>query len=284
MAGEKLIEYWHKAIDYIEKRKNRGEPELPTGIKFIDDLTDGLHKGELWCISAKTGFGKTALAMQIARNISDKPDKAVLFISLEMQGEELVGRMFCEMMEIDYNEFRRGEQSADYEGKERAFRNYIKGINFEIVEYGYNFAEIEKILREYYTSDKKPDVVFIDFVQLIEWQTFKDERVALTEYTRKLAELAKREHLAIVMVSQIRRMPSGSDYNKPPDVIDLKGSGALEQLSHVVIIIYRTIEKFSNAEETKHFIKVVKNRYGETGECEFRFIGKHYKFKESYYA
>jgi len=271
-TGKTIQEYWERYREQIDQRKLRVAPELPTGIRFLDEKTDGLHKGELWCISGKSGSGKTSLALQIGRNIAETPTNSVLFISLEMKGEQLVGRMFSEMMKIDNEKLRLGIYQKSYAD---TFSNFLAGIDFEIVEYGYSFIEIVKVIKDYYPNNK-PDVIIIDFAQLIAWDVFKDQRLAMESYVRKLAELAKMENIAIILVSQLRRLPSGADYNRPPDMTDLKGTGSLEQLSHVVVLIYRYFEH----EVERYILKLAKNRHGQVGETEIDFIGKEYRFKE----
>lgn len=50
------------------------------GVKFLDDIIGGLFKGELTTIAARSGVGKTALALQIMLNCMEQ-GKKVLFIS-----------------------------------------------------------------------------------------------------------------------------------------------------------------------------------------------------------
>ena len=281
VRGKTLTEYWRNIKKYISERKERGRPEYPTGIEFIDGLTDGIHKGEVWCISGKSGGGKSTLAMQIARHLTEG-NSAILYISLEMKGEDLILRMFCEMMEVNFSELRRGNYPDNWEKKNEVFTQYIKDINFEIVEFGYTFAEVMKILNTLYTKAHRPDVIFIDFVQLISVMGAKfDERIAIQEFIRELTELAKREKLAIVLVSQLRRPPSGADLHRPPALEDLKGTGSLEQLSHIVVFIYKKIERAPNGtENVRHIIQIAKNRHGATGEKEMDFVGEQYRFRE----
>ncbi|MES0334813.1 MAG: DnaB-like helicase C-terminal domain-containing protein [Candidatus Magnetobacterium sp. LHC-1] len=54
-------------------------------------------------------------------------------------------------------------------------------------------------------------------------------------------------------------------------------TGALEQLSHVVLLIFRIIDEQNNM---KCFVKIAKNRNGETGEREVNFNGSMFKFSE----
>jgi len=274
--GKTLSEYWETAKNEYRKRAERGAPELPTGIAWIDELTDGLHRGELWTISAKSSFGKTSMALNIARNIADK-NKSVLFISLEMRGEELVSRLFCEMNRYDHQNLRKGfiVNVSDFQNKDKAFTDFLNAVDFEIVEQGYRFKDIEAIIASYYEGGY-PDLICIDFAQLIDTTVAKDERLALQDYIRKLTELAKTKKIAILLVSQLRRLPSGADYNREPGMEDMKGTGALEQLSTVVILIYKVIING----DIRVMVKLAKNRHGPCGEKEMRFIGENFKFEE----
>ncbi|MES0334815.1 MAG: DnaB-like helicase C-terminal domain-containing protein [Candidatus Magnetobacterium sp. LHC-1] len=221
--GKILQEYWIDFKRQVEERKLRGKPEMPTGISFIDAATDGIHRGELWTVAGRSGGGKTSLALQIACNIGYEGKKNVLFISLEMKGEEIVSRMFCNLKEYDNYRLKIGDHASDFEAKEKDFLSYLSEIDFELVEYGYNFKEIIHIIETHYGNQRSPDLIVIDFAQLIDWQEIGDERLAIQEYVRKLAELAKTKNIAIMLVSQLRRLPSGADYHRPPDIIDLKG-------------------------------------------------------------
>lgn len=276
-----LLQHWTDAVAIFKKRKFKGQPEFPTGLKFLDEATDGINKGEVWVIAGKSGAGKTALSMQIFRSFGENPNHTVLFLSLEMKGWELAGRMFCEINDVVYSDLKQGIFPEGFEEKEKKFREYIMLRDFEIFEYGYKFDEIEKILQTAY-SKRKPDVMFIDFIQLIEWKAFGEERLALMEYIRKLKELAKRLNIGIVVVSQLRRFPSGADYQREPDITDLKGSGSLEQTSDKVILVYKKEEKNIKTGHVtaKHYIHLAKNRQGETMFKEVGFYGECYKFVE----
>lgn len=276
MQTKTLQEYWAGLKEQIINRKEKGEPEHPTGLAFIDDITDGIHKGEVWIIAGKAGSGKTSLGLQIARSVADNPKTSVLFLSLEMTGEELIGRMFCEMNRVNFTELTRGKWIEGWKEKNNIFIDFIQGIDFEICEYGYTFKEVEKIIQSGY-KDKNPDVVFIDFIQLVEGKE-KTEREVLMAYTRRLKELAKRKGMAIVILSQLRRQPSGADYNRPPDITDLLGSGSLEQTADKVLLIYKI--KHKGTEETSYFINIAKNRQGAVKKEEVEFNGAMYRFSE----
>lgn len=279
MEYKTLPEYLGEAQKIIKEQQERGKPEFPTGINFLDEMTGGMRRGEIWIISGKTGAGKTSLALQLARSFADNPKNSILFLSLEMKGWELVLRMYCEMFNVNYFELINGKVDFD-KGILESFKKYISMIDFEVVEGGYLFEDVEKVIKSYYET-KHPDIIFLDFIQLVEWKNFGDERVALMEYIRKIKEMANKMNIGFVVVSQIRRLPSGADYNRPPDLTDLKGSGSLEQTADKVLLIYKEVikEKVLGIYE-KHFINIAKNRQGKTDCQQVIFDGEHYKFKD----
>jgi replicative DNA helicase len=195
--------------------------------------------------------------MNMAQKFADNPEHRILFCSLEMKGYELALRMFCEMTGTSYLSYMQGGLINPEHDK--AFTEYLKAINFEIAEYGYTFEEVLRAIKEHFDG-KKPDVVFIDYIQLVDWEAFGDERIAISLYSRRLAELAKKENIAVVVVSQLRRLPPGVTHSRPPELSDLKGSGSLEQDAHKVLFVYRVYE--DGQEVPNYFINLAKNRQG----------------------
>lgn len=282
MPGKTMPEYFSEFINEIEERRVRGRPDMATGFKWIDDITDGVGRGQLWVIAGTPGGGKTTWALNVAKNISDQ-NRSVLFISLEMTGAQVVGRLFCDYADIAYPELRIGNYPADFESKKIAFIKFLSTIDFELVEKGYTFKEIEKLISSYYPTGKHPDFIVIDFVQLIDCEN-DDQRTAYEKYIRKLAELAKTKNIAILVVSQFRRPPNTADINRAFELTDLKGTAAFEQLSHVAILIDRFFKKdhVGNIDKTKPYfnVRIAKNRHGEMGEREMAFEGAKFRFSE----
>jgi replicative DNA helicase len=279
MFTKTLPEYFDEAKKIIKEQRERGAPEFPTGLTFLDNMTGGMKRGEIWIISGKTGAGKTSLALQMARAFADNPEHTIAFFSLEMRGWQLCLRMYCEMYEASYFDLVNGLIAID-EKTADIFKDYISNIDFEVVEGGYLFEDIEKTIQTYYET-KHPDIIFLDFVQLVEWKGYGDERVALMEYIRKIKEMANKMDVGFVVVSQIRRLPSGADYNRPPDLQDLKGSGSLEQMADKVLFLYKTVEEDSmKMIYEQHFINIAKNRQGKMGTSQVIFDGQFYKFKD----
>lgn len=282
MSGKTLPEYWQNFKRQVDERRARGKPDMPTGFRWIDDITDGIGRGQLWIIAGTPGGGKTTLALNIAKNIADG-NKSVLFISLEMTGEQLVARLFCDYADIAFPELRVGNYPVEFAEKEKSFLTFISSIDFELVERGYTFQEIEKIITSYYPGGKHPDLIVIDFVQLIDCGK-EDQRTAYEGYIRKLAELSKVKNIGILVVSQFRRPPNTADINRAFELTDLKGTAAFEQLTHVAILIDRFFKKdhIGQIDKTRPYfnVRIAKNRYGEMGEREMAFEGEKFRFTE----
>lgn len=274
-----MVEFWEEAKQIVKTKRERGKPEFPTGIGWLDEITGGMNRGEIWIIAAKPGLGKTALSLQMAREFADNPERKIAFFSLEMRGWQLLLRMFCELNGVDHSMLITGKEDIGGDSN-KSFTNFIQNIDFEIIESGYTFEEVEKTITELYEHDK-PDIIFLDFVQLVEWKQYKDERIAITEYIRKIKEMANKFNIGFVIVSQIRRLPSGADLNREPDISDLKGTGSLEACADKILIIYRetNITQYGGR-QVKHFINLAKNRQGETHKQEMIYEGWRYHFRE----
>src|SRR5437764_13165792 len=68
---------------------------ISTGFTKLDEMTGGMHPGELIILAARPSMGKTALALNIAQHVAAKLEKAVAIFSLEMSKESLLTRMLC---------------------------------------------------------------------------------------------------------------------------------------------------------------------------------------------
>jgi replicative DNA helicase len=152
-------------------------------------------------------------------------------------------------------------------------------IDYGIYEQGFKFAQLEKIIMTEYAA-KKPDIIILDFIQLIDWKEYGDERIALDEYARKIKELAKTLKIGFIILSQLRRLPSGANTQRAPEQSDLKGSGGLEAVADKVILLYKTVEGDYPDERSKYFLKLDKNRQGPTLTKELLYFGRTFTFAE----
>ncbi|MEG2017852.1 MAG: DnaB-like helicase C-terminal domain-containing protein [Clostridium sp.] len=110
---ESIMDVLQDTITHIEKRYNgRSEIEgVTTGYKDLDEVTSGLKPGDLVIIAARPSMGKTALALNIASNVSK--DASVAIFSLEMPKVQLMQRMLSAKCVIPLKNIKNGKLSDE---------------------------------------------------------------------------------------------------------------------------------------------------------------------------
>ena len=93
---------------------------ISTGFTKLDEMTGGLHAGELIILAARPSMGKTALALNIAQHVATRLNKTVAIFSLEMSKESLLTRMLCATARVDSQRFRAGYLNQDERRKLQA--------------------------------------------------------------------------------------------------------------------------------------------------------------------
>lgn len=261
-----LFEIYEVVSQDIQTRGT--EPKYRTGLKELDEILWGLHKKELMVIGARTSMGKTALALQLAKNLADTHCKVVYF-SLEMSKEQLTERLLCNFCRINATSLRQGGAKSEVAAKENVFKEWINDINLLIEDrYGFNFTNIVKICKII-----KPDFVFVDYIQLVSAQGYKSKREAIDEYLRSLKQLTQEMNFGAVVLSQINRMEKDN-----PSMSGFKESGTLEEHPDSCLVLYW------NFESDEYKIMVQKQRHGCTGNVQVKFLPQFSCFEDYIYA
>src|SRR3989338_7024380 len=104
---EELAEAWER-LEHLQKHENtlRG---VPTGYPQLDSLLAGLQKSDLILLAARPSMGKTALALDIARQSATKHGTSVGVFSLEMSSQQLVDRMLAAQAGVNAWRLRTGK-------------------------------------------------------------------------------------------------------------------------------------------------------------------------------
>jgi len=272
---ESLVEIFDGVKKDLESRQST--PRYPTGLSDLDRIVWGLHKKELMTIGARPSEGKTALIGQIAFNLADRGITS-LIVSMEMSKEQIVERLFCNITKTNNLLLREGKLTDDTRGRIPVFEKMIETLPLLVVDKcGYNFCDIEKLIK---TLEPKPDVVFIDYIQLISQGKYSSKTTAIEEYFRKLKEMSVSENIAIVVLSQIRRMDEHRQ-NRRPTMEELKGSGALEEHSDTVALIYWIKHnEFAHRDVNEFELNIAKQRHGAIGLVKLNFYPQYYVFED----
>lgn len=264
----------------IQDLQSRGQtPELPTGIPLLDQTIWGLHRAELMVLAGRPGEGKTTLAIQICRHLIER-QKRVLFVSMEMTRQQIAERLLVQMTQFDAWHLRTGVHTEEFITLVTGLRPHLDGLNLRIVDRcGYTIAQMQHLMHQLVTEGGgAPDVLIIDFVQLIRLEGGMQRFDAIAEYLIALKELAMEHNMAILICSQINR--EGIKQGQQPKLENLKSSGAIEELADCVVMSWwEELGKKEQPAGMKYWLLVKKNRYGSPGDqIPVRFDKAHLTF------
>ena len=266
-----------------EKQGNRSlVTGVPTGFSHIDNLTSGLQNSDLIILAARPSMGKTALALNIARNAAVDANVPVAIFSLEMSKEQLSLRMLCSEARIDSSRLRGGFFSMEDWHRLTDAAGILSEAPIYIDDSpSLSAMEIRAKARRL-KMDKNIGLIIIDYLQLMQGRTGAERRdLEISEISRALKSLAKELELPVMALSQLNRMLEQRT-DKRPRLSDLRESGALEQDADVVAFIYR--DEVYNKEEDNPSrgiaeILLSKQRNGPTGDVFLTFLNSYTRFE-----
>jgi len=275
-----LHEEMNEALDYVEALMGRaGElTGVPTGFKDLDEATGGLQPGELIIIAARPSMGKTAMALNIARNAAVDHAKKVAIFSLEMTKLSLALRLLSSEARVDFSSFRKGFGMASDHKKLVSAGAKLADANIWIDDSGMiTILEIKAKCRRL-KSERGLDLVMVDYLQLAHGDTPTHRKdLEIAEISHGLKALAKELHVPVIALSQLNRGPEQRDPDKRrPNMGDLRESGAIEQDADVIAFIYRD-EVYNPREDNRKLAELIiaKQRNGPTGTVHLEFENKY---------
>ncbi|CAB5079484.1 Replicative DNA helicase (DnaB) (EC [Olavius algarvensis associated proteobacterium Delta 3] len=276
----KIVE---RNIDTLEERQGNKAlvTGIPSGFIDLDHLTSGFQDSDLIIIAARPSMGKTALALNIARNAAVDTGVPVAIFSLEMSKEQLSLRMLCSEAKVDSSRLRSGFFSQeDWVKLTDAAGTLSESPIFIDDSASISAMEIRAKARRL-KMDKGLGVVIIDYLQLMRGPVTAERRdLEISEISRSLKALAKELSIPVVALSQLnRKLEERSD--KRPQLSDLRESGALEQDADLVAFIYRD-EVYNKDENNPNRgiaeLLLKKQRNGPTGEIKLAFQNAYTRF------
>jgi len=279
-----ISELIERNIDTLEERQGNKALVIgvPTGFTDLDYLTSGFQKSDLIILAARPSMGKTAFALNIARNAAIDGGVPVAIFSLEMSKEQLSMRFLCSEARVDSFRLRSGFLSDD----DWKRLTYAAGAITEAPIYIDDSPNITtmsiRTKARRLKKEKGLGLIIIDYLQLMRGHVSAERRdLEISEISRSLKALAKELDLPVLALSQLnRKLEERSD--KRPQLSDLRESGALEQDADVVAFIYR--DDVYNKEETNPHkntaeILLKKQRNGPTGEITLTFLDAYTRFE-----
>jgi replicative DNA helicase len=278
-----LFDSIEDAVKMMEVAQKRGGEMVgvPTGFSELDDMTHGLHPGQLVILAARPAVGKSTLALDIARNAAIKHNKPVIFFSLEMGRAEIAMRLLSAESRIYLQSMRKGSLSdndwsriASVRGEINSAPLYIDDSpNMTLVEIRAKCRRLAKLVGL--------EMIVIDYIQLMtSGKKVESRQQEVSEFSRALKLLAKELGVPVIAISQLNRNSEKSE-NKKPELSHLRESGSLEQDADVVVLLHR--EDIGNKEHERAGeaqLIVAKQRNGPTGTIVVNFLGQFSKFED----
>jgi len=263
------------------KALNRSITGIPCNLLEIDNLTHGWQNTDLIILAARPSVGKTAFALNIARNaaLNSLQPVTVGFFSLEMNTTQLVNRMLSAESGVWLEKINTG-QLNDFDRREL----FEKGVR--IMEGASIFIDDTPALSLFDLRTKARNLkrkenvglIIIDYLQLMSGESGKGNREQeISAISRGLKGLAKELEVPIIALSQLSRATEQrTGEKKMPQLSDLRESGAIEQDADVVMFMYRPeyydIQNTDMGESTlgETHIKFAKHRNGTLATIKLR--------------
>lgn len=243
------------AIQVFEDRERGQSFEgFPSGISGLDFYIEGLVKGKFIVVGGYNSHGKSTLAVNMLNSAVQNGAKA-LFFSLEMNEKEILVKLLACRNSIDIMDF---YKKSDNQQKEMSIHKALTEIAEEKLEVENSIDDIDDIISE--IKKKKPDVVFIDYLQNLSSKDTSERRELLEYASKKLRVLALQENICIVALSQVNEESA----SQKGFSVGLKGSGDISSASDVTLRIIREVDK-DGIKSNRFGIIIHKNRYGKTG-------------------
>ena len=254
---------------------------VPTGFIDLDELTNGLHPGQMIIVAARPSLGKSTLGLDFARSASIRHGLTTAFFSLEMSKTEIVMRLLSAEATVSLSHIRNGHMNDEDWDRINAKMGSIEQAPLYIDD-SPNLTMMEirsKARRLKQRHDLK--LIVIDYMQLMSsGKKVESRQLEVSEFSRQVKLLAKELDVPVVALSQLNRGPE-TRTDKKPLLSDLRESGSLEQDADVVILLHR--EDYYDADSPRageaDFI-VAKHRNGPTATITTAFQGHYSRFAD----
>jgi replicative DNA helicase len=252
----------------------------PTGLYKLDKATGGIRGGELFTIAARSGRGKTALGVQILLANGRAGIPACAF-SIEMQETEIGKRILAARSEKVSAIQLRNPQSINSDGwLDLAQAAGEVGEQPIWIDDSPSLTLTQLIAKAtLYVKRYGIRTFIVDYVRLITKAPGHELSERIANIADALRQFAKREHVAVVLLSQLRKAAKGYE-NDPPTTADIKETGDIESHSHVVVLIHLPVLEDQSIDPEGQQIIIGKNRNGYLGAIRVKLDERSLQFFE----
>lgn len=274
-----IIEYCDGGVGAFLDPSKRAKG-LETGFRRFDEMTLGMHAGDLIILAARPAMGKTALALNIAANVASR-GKAVAIFSLEMSRESLLTRVVCACARVDQMKFRAGFLNRDERGRIMQAFNDICQMPLFIDDHAAADLKTVHAKLANLRARKGLDLVVIDYLQLMTVRARENRNQEVNSLSRGLKLMAREFKVPFLVLSQLSRAPEQRPGNHRPQLSDLRDSGGIEQDCDVCAFIFREEVYKPDRDDLKGLAELIvaKQRNGPVGTVKLTFLRELTKFE-----
>ena len=264
----------------LSARGGKSVPGLSTGLSAVDAKINGMNKSDLLLLAARPGMGKTSMALNVALSAARESGKTVAIFSLEMSKEQLVTRLIASEGLVENQRLITGNlRESDWQRIAEA-ASALSCMDIRIDDNPLlTVADMNAKCRRL----ENLGLVVINYLQLMtsaggKGYSGENRQQAVSDISRMLKIMAKELQVPVLCLSQLSRANEKRE-DKRPMLSDLRESGAIEQDADIVMFLYR--DDYYNADTEKRNVAeciVAKNRHGETGKVELRWMPEYTAF------
>lgn len=257
---------------------------IDTGFPLLNGMLNGLQNGDLIIVAARPSVGKTALALNLAKNCC-KDGGVVDFFSLEMPAIQLLKRMLSDISYVDGSKWKNPYKYFSGDDHDRSVYELgtVDQWNIHIHDHPRQTvanirAAIQKTKREH---QSRQHLVVIDYLQLItQTKSFERQDLAVGNITRELKLIARQYEVPIVLLSQLSRgVEQRAD--KRPVMSDLRDSGSIEQDADVIMLLSREdVEPVRSDKAELINLNIAKHRNGPVGVIKLAFEKNYSRYRD----
>ncbi|MEK7613873.1 MAG: replicative DNA helicase [Patescibacteria group bacterium] len=254
---------------------------VPTGFPGLDAILAGFQPSDLIILAARPSMGKTALALDIARQTAINYQTPVGIFSLEMSSQQLVDRMLAAEAKVSAWDLRTGKikSDEDFQKVRTAMEKLSKAPIYIDDQPATNAVTMRSVARRL-KREHGIGLLVVDYLQLMAPTATRasDSMVQqVTEISRSLKTLARELEVPVLALSQLSR--AVETRRGKPRLSDLRDSGAIEQDADVVMFIHREDRMNSEVEQNNIAeILIEKHRNGAVGKIDLYFDEKRTTF------
>ena len=266
--------------------ENRLDPDYPyppvlTGFEGIDEIDGGLSGPKLVVLAGLPGFGKTALALDIAVNAAMSGKRVGIF-SMGMGAEEIMLRMLAVHAQVNCHNLSLGLYTGDEDNRIVESLKYLAELGIVIDDRPpRTAAELCDDARQA-QQQHQLDLLVVDNIQLCLNPVSENPAEETGVITRALKHLAMTLKVPVLAISELSRDVIDERPSRRPKLSDLPEDGSIEEAADVVMFIHRPdLDRTTDDQYTtiRSELIVAKNRNGSVGSVALDFYPRLTTFK-----